>query len=170
MNYDHFPSRPEQAAELPSPEFDFENMSIDFVRKLHKVIFYADKAALASEGDDSSLDEAIEQVGEKFDADLENLPYRNIDRAREVILSLASSEQMTDRFAAGCGALASLLRRECELGTTDLTEQTDLMIKLANERDSPVDEVASDSAYRALKEGWWREDVTTRFNQELKEW
>ena len=166
MGYDHFPSRPEQTSELQSPTFDLENMSIDFVRKLHKVIFYAEGAALDRQ-DDAVREEAV-WVSEALDADLINLPYRNIDRAREVILPLARSEQMTDRYAV-CSALASLLRRECELDTADLTEQTDLMIKLVNERDSDVAEFASNSAYRALKEGWWREDVATRIDREWKE-
>lgn len=170
MSYDEYPQQSGEAQELPPLAFNFENMSLDFVRKLHGVIFDAGKAALRSK--DDAEEERIEKVEQAFDRDFGNLPYRNIDKARELIVPLAGSEHLEDRYAAAGGALAKLLKRECELGTEDLTEQTDLMIKLVNDggdRMNDVDELARMTAYTALTEGWWRDDVAARVSHEWQE-
>jgi hypothetical protein len=172
MSHNQHPEQTHQGAELPPARFDFENMSVGFVRNLHEITFNASEAALESsrKGDGGAELARVEEVGAAFEIDLSNLPYRNIDKARELILPLARSEKVEDRYAAACGALGSLLRRECELGTEDLTEQTDLMIKLVNEHDgSPAGEVARMTAFSGLNEGWWSEDVAAMIDRGWEE-
>ena len=170
MSHNQHPQQAEQGPELPPAMFDFENMPVDFIRKVNRLLYAVNEEVAWGLEDDSAqeqrkydLERKLEPVAEAVDRDLTNLPYRNIDRGRELIIMFAHSDQVEDRYAVAFGAMASLIRRECELGTEDLTEQADLMLTLANDRDSDlVGEAAYLSAAKAVKQGWWREDVAAR--------
>lgn len=159
-------SSPELEWTARDPQFNFENMPLDAVRSLHRILFEVNEAAFECEDSSTRLDD-IEKVTNPFYTDLGNLPYRNIERARELILPLARSEHEADRYAAAAGPLARLLRRECEIGTEDVTEQVEMMAHFVGEASyhTPTHEISQIVVHDALKEVWWPEPIARRIDE-----
>jgi hypothetical protein len=142
---------------LHQTQFNIENMSLTMVSRVHSLIDNAIRAAK----DDATF-QAMNEVAVPFYVDFKYLPYRNIERARELILALAVSENPQDRDAAAV-PLSWLLRRECELGTEDVSDQVELMVQLIN--DPASSEIARMTANDGLVEGWWPPAVAGPIDQ-----
>ncbi len=158
------PRSPEHGQEGQRPVFNFEDMDVKTALLLDEAI----GAAL-----DRDMDRFI-YLSSAFEKDLDELPGRNIERARELIIALAESDAPENRCAAA-QALKALLRSEHELDSNSehISELTELWISLHREEGREESDGVSETAYFAmngsLREGWLRPDIAARIDSETED-
>jgi len=134
------------------PGFDLERMPVEQTQLLTD--------ALSADAD--KFEELLSVLQRGF----EELPVRNIKKAREVVSLMARSESASNRSMAAF-ALGPLARREQQLNTEHLQIALDLWMELLSDRDADVQEGASYAMSAALMDKHFLPDTAAWIRERL---
>lgn len=149
---DQLPQSPERQPQHEQSVFDLERMSVEQIQLLDD--------ALSADPD------KFEALLSEFQRGFEELPARNIEKAREVVSAMARSESVSNRCIAAF-ALGPLTRCEHELSTDSLQTALDLWVALLSDRDADVQEEAGYAMSAALRDKHFLPEIAAWIRERL---